>query len=547
MVSRRRFAAAIAGAALLARIPTVFAAKPYDLLIRKGRIIDPSVGLDLVGDLAVSGGRIAAIGPAIEGDAGETIDARGKIVAPGLIDIHTHAGRSKEGPPLCLQDGVTGWVDAGSGGADNIDAVAAVARQAPQIAPRRALRACFRHSRTAERSTSAPSRTWRSSSCARGRSSSSITTKGRERASSACSRLRPCLMASASRRAPSSKRYRVVRPDAQVAAELQKGIPVNSCLRLVSMALTCFASLAFAQQTATPLKVSGENKNFEWFFLLTDAGKVQGIWSKNGLNPEFVPAAGSAAQLKEQVSTGVKIGWVNTAEVLIARSQGVPVKVVAAHFGETIAKIFAAPDAAISQGRDLDRKKIGILSPSHTSYKTVLYINEKLGIRAEPVALGNLANNVAALKARKIDAFYSAEGAALGLVASGELKIAVRLAELYPKPYTAVVVWATDDLIRDHPATVRAFVNGTLESVRYLQGNPESASQIYVKRTGASKPLADRAVAELNSLLTTSGRGSGNDLVAAVEGNWKFTRDSGSVPASVSMKIEDAVDTRFLP
>ena len=77
------------------------------------------------------------------------------------------------------------------------------------------------------------------------------------------------------------------------------------------MALTCFASLAFAQQTATPLKVSGENKNFEWFFLLTDAGKVQGIWSKNGLNPEFVPAAGSAAQLKEQVSTGVKIGWVN--------------------------------------------------------------------------------------------------------------------------------------------------------------------------------------------------------------------------------------------
>jgi dihydroorotase len=52
---------------------------------------------------------------------------------PGLIDIHTHAGRSKEGPPMCLQDGVTGWVDAGSGGADNMDAIAAVARGAPQI------------------------------------------------------------------------------------------------------------------------------------------------------------------------------------------------------------------------------------------------------------------------------------------------------------------------------------------------------------------------------------------------------------------------------
>ena len=71
--------------------------------------------------MAIAGGKIAAVEANITGDATETIDARGKIVAPGLIDIHTHAGRTKEGPPLCLQDGVTGWVDAGSAGADNID------------------------------------------------------------------------------------------------------------------------------------------------------------------------------------------------------------------------------------------------------------------------------------------------------------------------------------------------------------------------------------------------------------------------------------------
>jgi len=83
--------------------------------------------------VAIAGGKIAAVEANIAGDAKETIDARGRIVAPGLIDIHTHAGRSKEGPELALQDGVTGWVDAGSGGADNIDQVAAVAREAPQI------------------------------------------------------------------------------------------------------------------------------------------------------------------------------------------------------------------------------------------------------------------------------------------------------------------------------------------------------------------------------------------------------------------------------
>ena len=123
---------ATGAAALFTRIPTAFAAT-YDLIIKGGRVIDPSVSLDATRDVAISGGRIVAVAANIAGDATETIDARGKIVAPGLIDIHTHAGRSKEGPPMCLQDGVTAWVDAGTGGADNVDAVAAIARGAAQM------------------------------------------------------------------------------------------------------------------------------------------------------------------------------------------------------------------------------------------------------------------------------------------------------------------------------------------------------------------------------------------------------------------------------
>ena len=131
-MNRRQFlSTAAAGAAMFAHSPSAFAAT-FDLVIKGGRVIDPSVGLDGVRDVAIATGSIVAVEPNIAGDATETIDARGKIVAPGLIDIHTHAGRSKEGPPLALQDGVTGLVDAGSGGADNIDGIAAVARGAPQ-------------------------------------------------------------------------------------------------------------------------------------------------------------------------------------------------------------------------------------------------------------------------------------------------------------------------------------------------------------------------------------------------------------------------------
>jgi dihydroorotase len=131
MMNRRQFVG-VAGAALLTRIPYARGAV-YDLIIKGGRVIDPSVELDGVRDVAIAGGSIVAVAANIAGDATETIDARGKIVAPGLVDIHTHAGRSKEGPPMALLDGITGWVDAGSGGADNIDQVAGVARGSPQI------------------------------------------------------------------------------------------------------------------------------------------------------------------------------------------------------------------------------------------------------------------------------------------------------------------------------------------------------------------------------------------------------------------------------
>jgi len=134
MLTRRRFfCAAAAGAAMFARIPRVFAAT-YDLLIKGGRVIDPSLGIDAVRDVAIAGSRIAAVEDNIAPEgAADMIDARGKIVAPGLVDIHTHAARSKEGPPLALLDGVTGWIDAGSFGADGIDQAVANAKAGPNL------------------------------------------------------------------------------------------------------------------------------------------------------------------------------------------------------------------------------------------------------------------------------------------------------------------------------------------------------------------------------------------------------------------------------
>ena len=134
MASRRHFLSLAAASAAAYASRPLFGAQlvKFDLLIRGGRVIDPASRLDAVRDVAITGSRIAAVGQNISGAAADTIDASGKLVVPGLIDIHTHVGRSADGPGLVLQDGVTGWIDAGSSGADGIAGPVAVARGSVQ-------------------------------------------------------------------------------------------------------------------------------------------------------------------------------------------------------------------------------------------------------------------------------------------------------------------------------------------------------------------------------------------------------------------------------
>jgi dihydroorotase len=85
------------------------------LCIRNGRVIDPSQNLDQVTDLWIRGDRVAGTGPRPDLHAERTIDATGKIVCPGLIDMHVHLrepGREEDetietGTAAALAGGVT--------------------------------------------------------------------------------------------------------------------------------------------------------------------------------------------------------------------------------------------------------------------------------------------------------------------------------------------------------------------------------------------------------------------------------------------------------
>src|SRR5258706_1005596 len=97
----------------------------YDLILRGGRVIDPSQKLDAVTDVAFAQGKVARIGTALRPDATTDVrDVSGLIVTRGLIDLHTHVywgGTSLgiDAEDFCRRSGVTTAIDTGSAGPGN--------------------------------------------------------------------------------------------------------------------------------------------------------------------------------------------------------------------------------------------------------------------------------------------------------------------------------------------------------------------------------------------------------------------------------------------
>src|SRR5260221_11275310 len=119
----------------LAVATSVSAAEPrYDLLLRGGHVIDPKNGLSAVRDVAIAGGKVAAVAAKIDpAEAFKVVDVSGLDVTPGLVDIHVHvfAGTGEKGSyagdnslypdGFTLRVGVTTVADAGCAGWRNFE------------------------------------------------------------------------------------------------------------------------------------------------------------------------------------------------------------------------------------------------------------------------------------------------------------------------------------------------------------------------------------------------------------------------------------------
>ena len=102
-------------------------ARKFELLLKGGRVIDPSQSFNGVADVAIAGGSIASVARDIDArEADRTVQVTGQLLTPGLVDLHTHgfAGISHWGVNLdqyCIARGTTTAIDAGTSGSDSFE------------------------------------------------------------------------------------------------------------------------------------------------------------------------------------------------------------------------------------------------------------------------------------------------------------------------------------------------------------------------------------------------------------------------------------------
>jgi len=232
-------------------------------------------------------------------------------------------------------------------------------------------------------------------------------------------------------------------------------------------------------------------KHAPWYVALE-----KGFYAKRGLAVTIQSSTGSADTVRTIGSGGADFGFADIATMMVAKSRGAPVQ-AAAQFGYVGATIMWRDEGIIKGIKDLEGKSLAIspgqaqwfLMPAYARVNKIDFKAIKIQETAPPIQPAALATK----KADFIIMFRASNDEVAEMAAS---KVGVKLKRVFMKD-TGLDIYGTslivkDDDIKKRPEFVRAYVEATLEGLRYARDNQEEALKILLKH----KP-------ELDSVLTT--------------------------------------------
>jgi len=258
------------------------------------------------------------------------------------------------------------------------------------------------------------------------------------------------------------------------------------------MAMTIFTFNAVAAQP-TPANIRMDfiigGKHAPWYVALE-----KGFYAKRGLAATIQPGSGSADTVRNIAAGGADFGFADISTAIVAQSRGTGVQVVG-QLGYVAATILWREDSGIKGIKDLQGKSWAIspgqaqwfLMPAYCRINGIDFKSIKIQETAAPIQPAALATK----KADFIIMFRASNDEVAELAAS---KVGSKLNRVFMKDtgldiYGSGLVAKEED-IKKRPDFVRAYVEGTMEGLRYTRDNQEEALQILLKQ----KPELDKAL-----------------------------------------------------
>ena len=252
-----------------------------------------------------------------------------------------------------------------------------------------------------------------------------------------------------------------------------------------------------AQSWAAELKPANVRMDFiiggkhaPWFVALD-----KGFYAKRGLNVTIQSSTGSADTVRTIGAGGADFGFADISTTIVARSRGTPIQTVA-QFGYVPATVMWREDTNIKQLKDLEGKTYAIspgqaqwyLMPAYCRINKVDYKAIRIQETAAPL-------QPAALATKKADfiVMYRASNDEIAELAAS--KVGIKVNRIFMKD-TGLDIYGTglvvkEEDVKKRPEFVRAYVEATLEGLRYARDHQEEALKILLKH----KPELDQYLA----------------------------------------------------
>jgi len=283
-------------------------------------------------------------------------------------------------------------------------------------------------------------------------------------------------------------------------------IACRSLALAAALAWAAVAGLSAAPaQAAEKLRV-GKAVPEAFSFVPLDVGMRGGIFARHGLEIESVAFAGDARMQQAMASDSLDIA-LGSGPAMAFIVKGSPIKAVAAMAGPPLLlAIVVRPDGPKSVA-DLKGKKVSVSTAGSLTYWLVSETSRRQGWGPNGIdiaPMGAMPGQIAALKRGDIDGTIMDIGNAFDLEKKGEARVLVRFGDI--KDFHIHVIFATDKLIAERPAAVRAFLAGWFETIAFMRANKAETVRIAADVTGKDADITARSYDELMPMFSDTGR-----------------------------------------